>query len=209
VIYVFTHDSIGLGEDGPTHQPVEHITALRSIPNVTVIRPSDANETVEAWKIALQRHGPVALIFSRQNMDILDRSVLAPAASLAKGAYVLADAEGTPDVILIATGSEVQVALGARDHLAQEGIQARVVAMPSWELFEEQSQAYQDSVLSPEVTARLSVEAGISLGWDRYVGPKGDTVSVDRFGASAPVGVIWKKFGFTASAVAARARKLL
>jgi len=209
VIYVFTHDSIGLGEDGPTHQPVEHITALRSIPNLTVIRPSDANETVEAWKIALRLHGPVALICSRQNVDILDRCVLAPAGSLEKGAYVLADADGTPDVILIATGSEIQVALGARDELAQEGVQARVVAMPSWELFEEQSQSYKDSVLPPEVTARLSVEAGISLGWDRYVGPRGGTVSVDHFGASAPVGVIWEKFGFTAAAVAARARELL
>jgi transketolase len=209
VIYVFTHDSIGLGEDGPTHQPVEHLAALRAIPNVTVIRPSDANETVEAWRFALERHGPVALILSRQNMDILDRSNLAPASNMAKGAYVLADTDDAPDLILIATGSEVQVALGARDELAHEGIQARVVAMPSWELFEEQSQAYKDSVISPDVTARLSIEAGVSLGWDRYIGPNGGTVSVDRFGASAPVGVIWEKFGFTASAVAARARELL
>ena len=209
VIYVFTHDSIGLGEDGPTHQPVEHIVALRTIPNVTVIRPSDANETVEAWKIALRRHGPVALVLTRQHIDILDRGTLAPAGSLERGAYVLADTEGTPDLILIASGSEVQVALAACDILAQDGVQARVVAMPSWELFEEQSQAYKDSVLLPEVTARLSVEAGISLGWDRYVGPKGSTISVDRFGASAPLGVIWEKFGFTASAVAVRARELL
>jgi transketolase len=209
VIYVFTHDSIGLGEDGPTHQPVEHLAALRTIPNLTVIRPSDANETVEAWKVAIPHHGPVALIFSRQNLDVLDRTILAPAGSLVRGAYVLADTEGTPDLILIASGSEVQVALAARDLLAQDDVQARVVAMPSWELFEEQSQAYKESVLLPEVTARLSIEAGISLGWDRYVGAKGGTVSVDRFGASAPLAVIWEKFGFTASAVAARARELL
>jgi transketolase len=142
-------------------------------------------------------------------MDILDRSNLAPASNLSKGAYVLADTDGAPDLILIATGSEVQVALGARDELAQEGVQARVVAMPSWELFEEQPQTYKDSVIPPDVAARLSIEAGVSLGWDRYVGPNGGTVSVDQFGASAPVGVIWEKFGFTASAVAARARELL
>jgi transketolase len=209
VIYVFTHDSIGLGEDGPTHQPIEHVAALRAMPNVTVIRPSDANETVEAWKVAIRSKGPVALIYSRQNLDILDRTQCGPASGLAQGAYVLADTKGTPDLILIATGSEVQVALGARDLLAQEGVQARVVAMPCWELFEGQPQAYKDSVLPPQVTARLAVEAGVRLGWDRYVGPQGDVVSVDRFGASAPVGVIWEKFGFTAPAVAERARKLI
>jgi transketolase len=209
VIYVFTHDSIGLGEDGPTHQPIEHMAALRAIPNVTVIRPSDANETVEAWKVAIQSEGPVALIYSRQNLDILDRTQLGPASGLAQGAYVLADTDGTPDLILIATGSEVQVALGARDLLAQEGVQARVVAMPCWELFEGQSQAYKDSVLPPQVSARLAVEAGIRMGWDRYVGFQGDVVSVDRFGASAPVDVIWEKFGFTAPAVAERAKKLI
>jgi transketolase len=215
VIYVFTHDSIGLGEDGPTHQPIEHLAALRAIPNLTVIRPSDANETVEAWKVALQARGPVALIYSRQNLDILDRgqqsaqSGLAPASGLARGAYVLADAEGMPDLVLIASGSEVQVALSARDLLAEEGIQVRVVAMPSWELFEAQPQDYKESVLPPAVTARLAVEAGIRMGWDRYVGPQGDVVSVDRFGASAPVSVIWEKFGFTAPDVAERAKKLI
>ena len=208
-IYVFTHDSIGLGEDGPTHQPIEHLAALRAMPNLTVIRPSDANETVEAWKVAIQSEGPVALIYSRQNLDILDRTRLGPASGLAQGAYVLADTEGTPDLILIATGSEVQVALGARDLLAQGGVQARVVAMPCWELFERQPQAYKDSVLPPAVTARLAVEAGIRLGWDRYVGPRGDVISVDCFGASAPLDVIWEKFGFTAPAVAERARKLI
>jgi transketolase len=209
VIYVFTHDSVGLGEDGPTHQPVEHLAALRAIPNLTVIRPSDANETVEAWKVALQAKGPVALIYSRQNLDILDRSVFAPPSGLSRGAYVLFDSQPPPDLILIASGSEVQVALGARDLLAQEGIQARVVAMPSWELFERQSQTYKEGVLPPTVTARLAIEAGIRLGWDRYVGPQGDVVSIDRFGASAPVGVIWEKFGFTAQAVAERARRLI
>jgi transketolase len=210
VIYVFTHDSIGLGEDGPTHQPVEQMAALRVIPNVTVIRPSDANETVEAWRIAVQRnHGPIALIFSRQNLDILDRDELAPAAHLAYGAYTLKDTAGAPDAILLASGSEVQVALAAAELLAQKEIQARVVAMPSWELFEEQTQDYRDSVLPPAVTARVSVEAGASFGWERYVGPQGATVSVDRFGASAPVGVIWEKFGFTASAVAERVQALL
>ena len=212
-IYVFTHDSIGLGEDGPTHQPVEHLAALRAIPNLTVIRPSDANETVEAWKVAVEAQGPVALILSRQNLDVLDRSVLAPAGGLAQGAYVLADAEGAPagapDLILIASGSEVQVALGARELLGQEGVQARVVAMPSWELFEAQPQAYRESVLPPTVTARLAIEAGVRWGWDRYVGPQGDVVGVDRFGASAPLGVIWEKFGFTAQAVAERAKKLI
>jgi transketolase len=209
VIYVYTHDSVGIGEDGPTHQPVEHVAALRAIPNLTVIRPADANETLEAWRVAIQHDGPVALILTRQKLNVLDRAALAPAGELAKGAYVLADAEGTPDVILIATGSEVQVALAARDQLAGQDIQARVVSMPSWELFERQPRAYRESVLPPQVTARLAVEAGVRMGWDRYVGPQGDVVSVDRFGASAPYKVIWEKFGFTPSAVAERALKLL
>jgi transketolase len=209
LIYVFTHDSIGLGEDGPTHQPVEHVAALRAIPNLTVIRPADANETVQAWKVAVEHDGPVALIFTRQNLEILDRNELAPAGELVKGAYALADAEGKPDVILIASGSEVQVALGARDLLAEKGVRARVVSMPSWELFERQPQAYKDTVLPPGVTARLAVEAGVRQGWDRYVGPKGDIVSVDRFGASAPYKVLWEKFGFTPEAIAERALKLL
>ena len=209
VIYVFTHDSIGLGEDGPTHQPVEHIAALRAIPNLVVIRPADASETVEAWRIAITHDGPVALVLTRQNVDILDRSKLPPARELAKGAYVLVDTEGTPDLILIATGSEVQVALAAHELLAALGIQARVVSMPSWELFERQPQAYKDTVLPPKITARLAVEAGIRMGWERYVGLAGDVVSVDRFGASAPVHVLWEKFGYTGPAVARRAMKLL
>jgi transketolase len=208
-IYVFTHDSLWLGEDGPTHQPVEHAAALRTIPGLTVIRPSDATEVVEAWKVAVQAGGPVALMLSRQNMRILDRAVFPPASGLAQGAYVLADAEGTPDAILIASGSEVEIALAARDVLAGKGVQARVVAMPSWELFEAQSQAYKDSVLPPEVTARLAIEAGVSMGWSRYVGLKGDVVSFDRFGASAPYKILMEKFGFTGDCVAARALKLL
>jgi transketolase len=209
VIYVYTHDSIGLGEDGPTHQPVEHLAALRTIPNLTLIRPSDATETVEAWRVAIEHDGPVALLLTRQHIDILDRNEFAPASGLRQGAYVLADTEGTPDLILIASGSEVQVVLAARKLLAGQGVAARVVAMPSWELFEAQPQAYKDQVLPPEVTARLAVEAAVRMGWDRYVGPKGDVVSVDRFGVSAPYQVLWEKFGFTGPAVAERALRLL
>jgi transketolase len=209
VIYVFTHDSIGLGEDGPTHQPIEHAAALRAIPNLTVIRPADATETVEAWKVAIQHHGPVALLLSRQNVAVLDRTKLAPASGLVRGAYVLDKAAGTPDVILIATGSEVEVALAAQGLLAGKGVQARVVSMPSWELFEAQPQAYKDAVLPPAITVRLAIEAGVPMGWARYVGPAGDVVGIQRFGASAPYKVLWEQFGFTGPAVAARALALL
>jgi transketolase len=209
VVYVFTHDTIGLGEDGPTHQPVEQLSALRAIPGLTVIRPADATETVAAWKVAIEHDGPVALALTRQNIDIQDRAQLPPAGELAKGAYVLVDAEGTPDVLLIAAGSEVEVVLAARDLLADQGVQARVVSMPSWELFEKQPQSYRDAVLLPQVTARLAVEAGVGLGWDRYVGLQGDVVSIERFGASAPYKTLWEKFGFTGSAVAARAMELI
>ena len=210
VIYVFTHDSVGLGEDGPTHQPIEHLAALRAIPRLTLLRPADATETTEAWKVAITHKGPVALLLTRQDVDVLDRKVLAPASGLAKGAYVLVDAaSGKPDVILIASGSEVQVALAARAMLAEQGVRARVVSMPSWELFEQQPQAYRDGVLLPAVTARLAVEAGVRMGWERYVGPQGDVVSIERYGASAPYKVIWEKLGFTGPAVAQRALKLL
>jgi transketolase len=209
VVYVFTHDSLWLGEDGPTHQPVEHVAALRAIPNLIVIRPADATEVVEAWRVAIEGDGPVALILTRQDVDVLDRTHYSPAGELAKGAYVLADADGTPDVILVASGSEVHVALAARDVLAEQGVGARVVSMPSWELFEDQPQAYKDSVLPPEVTARLAIEAGVSMGWARYVGLEGDVVAVDRFGASAPYKVLMEKFGYTGPAVATRALKLL
>ncbi|MBN1640324.1 MAG: transketolase [Anaerolineae bacterium] len=209
VIYVFTHDSVWLGEDGPTHQPVEHVAALRTIPNLTVIRPSDATESAAAWRYAVQADGPVALILTRQNIEVLDRTHYPPASELEKGAYVLADADGAPDLILIASGSEVSVALAAREVLAGKGVVARVVAMPSWELYEAQPQAYRDQVLPPAVTARLAVEAGVSMGWARYVGPAGDVVALDRFGASAPYKVLMEKWGYTGPAVAARALALL
>jgi transketolase len=208
VIFIFTHDSIGLGEDGPTHQPVEHLMALRAIPGLRVIRPADANETVEAWRVALTHPGPTCLILTRQNLSILDRA--ATTAGVEQGAYVLADAPGgKPELILIATGSEVEVALGARTLLQGQGIAARVVSMPSWELFETQSQEYRDAVLPPAVTTRLAVEAGVPLGWFKYVGARGDVVGVTRFGASAPAKILFEKFGFTAVAVAARAQQLL
>ncbi|HIP95745.1 MAG TPA: transketolase, partial [Anaerolineae bacterium] len=211
VIYVFTHDSIGIGEDGPTHQPIEQLAALRAIPGLTVIRPADANETIEAWRVALtHRDGPVALALTRQKLPTLDRAQLAPADGLARGAYILAEAEnGRPEVIIIATGSEVHVALAARELLAQRDVAARVVNMPSWELFERQPRDYRHAVLPPAITARLAVEAGVAQGWHRYVGPAGDVVSIERFGASAPYKVLWEKFGFTAENVTARALALL
>ena len=211
VTYVFTHDSIGIGEDGPTHQPIEQLAALRAIPGLTVIRPADANETVEAWRVALtHRDGPVALALTRQKLPTLDRARLASADGLARGAYILAEAEnGQPEVIIIATGSEVHVALAAQELLAQRGVAARVVNMPSWELFERQPRDYRHAVLPPAITARLAVEAGVAQGWHRYVGPAGDVVSIERFGASAPYKVLWEKFGFTAENVATRALALL
>ncbi len=210
VIFIFTHDSIFVGEDGPTHQPVEHLAALRSIPNLVVIRPADANETVEAWKVALTRSGPTALALTRQKLPILDRSQLAPATELRKGGYILVDApNGQPDVILIATGSEVALALQARDLLAADGIQARVVNLPSWELFEEQPQSYRDEVLPPDITRRVGVEAAVRLGWDRYIGPEGIFIGLDRFGASAPYKILAEKLGFTPERVAEAARSLM
>ncbi len=206
VIYIFTHDSIFVGEDGPTHQPVEHIASLRAIPGLTVIRPADARETVGAWRfIAKHRTGPVALLLSRQNLTILAET---DPTAVARGAYVVADAQD-PQVQLIASGSEVAVALEAGKLLAAEGIAARVISMPSWERFEAQPQAYRDSVLLPGVTARLAVEAAVPLGWERYVGSSGEIVALNRFGASAPYKVLAEKFGFTAQAVAARAKACL
>lgn len=206
VIYVFTHDTIGLGEDGPTHQPIEQITALRAIPNVTVIRPADANETAQAWRAAMtQRKGPVALILTRQVLPIL-----APTGDVSRGAYVLADTDGSPDVILIAAGSEVAVALQAREKLAAQNVRARVVSMPSWELFDAQPQAYRDHVLPPHVTARAAIEAGVPMGWWRYVGAQGDVIGIEnRFGASAPYKTLFEKYGFTGDNVACRVLKLL
>jgi transketolase len=206
VTYVLTHDSIGLGEDGPTHQPIEHLAALRCIPHLTVIRPADANETVAAWKVALQnKKGPVALILSRQKLPIVDRALHAAAAGLGRGAYVLADASvGKVDLILIATGSEVALALGARTMLEAQGIGTRVVSMPSWELFDAQPQDYQEAVLPPAITARLAIEAGVAQGWYRYAGPQGDVLSIERFGASAPYQALFQEFGFTVESVVAR-----
>lgn len=211
VLYIFTHDSIGVGEDGPTHQPVEHVAALRAIPHLVVIRPADANEVAEAYRVALRmRRNPVALILTRQNLPTLDRSQYASAAGLACGAYILAEASKLPpDVILIGTGSEVAVCLAARELLAQDGIAARVVSMPSWELFESQPEEYRRSVLPPEVAARVAVEAGIAQGWERYLGPKGIFVGMKGFGASAPAGVLMKHFGITPENVAAAAKKSL
>jgi transketolase len=207
VIYVFTHDSIGLGEDGPTHQPVEHFPGLRAIPSSHFIRPADATETVEAWRVAISdRNHPTILALSRQALPILDRSKYAPASGVAKGAYVLQDAEGgNPDVILIATGSEVSLIIEAEKLLAAKGIKARLVSMPSWDLFEAQSREYRDSVLPPSVSARVSVEAASTLGWERYVGEKGAMVGVNRFGASAPFKEIYKHYGFTAENIVAAA----
>jgi transketolase len=211
VIYVFTHDSIGLGEDGPTHQPVEQLAGLRAIPRLLVIRPADANETVVAWRLAVEtRDRPVALILTRQDVPILDRSQVAAAEELRQGAYVLADApEGEPDLILIASGSEVSLALEARQKLQAEGIQARVVSMPSWKLFDAQPQAYRDSVLPPSVRARLAVEAGAPQGWHRYVGDCGDVLGVETFGASAPGDVVMREYGFTVENVVERAQALV
>ncbi|HTP07799.1 MAG TPA: transketolase [Anaerolineae bacterium] len=209
VIFVFTHDSIFLGEDGPTHQPIEHLAALRAIPNLTVIRPADANETAVAWQIAVERkHGPTALIFSRQTVPTFDRAVVASAEGVRKGGYVLIDTEGTPDIILIACGSEVALAAGARDELAKRGLKARVVSLPSWELFDAQPRDYRDSVLPPHVKSRLAIEAGVAQGWHKYVGDQGKIMSIERFGASAPAGVLAEKFGFTVDAVVTVSRQM-
>ncbi len=212
VVWVWTHDSIGLGEDGPTHQPVEHATALRAIPNLWVVRPADANETSMAWKVALEREdGPVAMLLSRQDLPVLDTDEVADAGGVERGAYVLweANGNGEPDLVLMATGSEVWITLEAAKTLAGEGVATRVVSMPCWELFEEQPADYRQSVLPPEVDARLSVEAGSGLGWWRWVGERGDVVSLERFGASAPGATVLEKLGFSAENVAGRARALL
>ncbi|MCH2597754.1 MAG: transketolase, partial [Pirellulales bacterium] len=210
-IYVFTHDSIGVGEDGPTHQPVEQLAAARAIPGITVIRPCDANEAAHAWKAALaQRNRPTALILTRQNLPTLDRTQCSSAESVSQGGYVLADAKnGKPEILLLASGSEVSLALEAYQQLTADGIQARVVSMPSFELFEEQSQEYRDQVLPPQVTARVAVEAGIRQGWDRYLGSTGAFVGMDSFGVSAPFSKIYQEFGFTTENVVAQAKQQL
>ncbi|GER89155.1 transketolase [Dictyobacter vulcani] len=208
-IYVFTHDSIGVGEDGPTHQPVEQLAALRSIPGVTVLRPGDANEAAEAWRVAITHKGPVALALTRQNLPTLDRETYASASNLSKGAYVLMDSEGTPDLILMASGSEVSLALDAAQQLHQDGVAVRVISVPSWELFEEQSAEYKESVLPKNVRARIAIEAGLSMGWSRYVGLDGDIIALDHFGASAPAKTLFQEFGFSVENVVAKAKALL
>jgi transketolase len=228
VIYVFTHDSVGLGEDGPTHQPIEHLAALRAIPHLFVIRPADSHEVREAWRLAiLRRQAPTALALTRQKVPLIDRKVCASAEGLRRGGYELAQAgtagergssptvrEGSasstaPKLILIATGSEVSLALEAREQLQHDGVPTRVVSMPCTELFEEQTQAYRDEVLPPSITARLAIEAGVRQGWDRYVGPQGDVICLDRFGASAPGDVALRNLGFNVDNVLKHARALL
>jgi transketolase len=210
VIYVWTHDSLALGEDGPTHQPIEHLASLRAIPGLLLLRPSDATETVEAWRAALtHRAGPVGIVLTRQKLPVLNRTTLAPADGLAKGAYVLTGKESPPQAIVIATGSEVSIALEAHERLAREGILCRVVPMPSWELFEAQPQAYRDEVLPPGVRVRVSVEAGSPFGWERYVGRDGAIIGVNRFGASAPGPVVMREYGFTADHVMAEVKRRL
>jgi transketolase len=211
VIYIWTHDSIALGEDGPTHQPVEQLAGLRAIPNMLVVRPSDATETVEAWRVAMTHtEGPVALVLTRQKLPVIDRKTLAPASGLAQGAYVLADAGGSaPDVILIATGSEVSLALEAHERLTKDGIRSRVVSMPCWELFDAQPQSYRDVVLPPSVRARVSIEAASPFGWERYVGLEGAIIGVTHFGASAPGPIVMREFGFTPEHIVETAKAVL
>jgi transketolase len=216
VIYVWTHDSVGLGEDGPTHQPIEHYAALRAMPNLWLVRPGDPNEAVAAWRIALERtDGPVALAFTRQKLPVLEGTADRALEGLRRGGYVLADAAGedgettVPDLILMATGSELQLAVAAREELEREGIRTRVVSMPCWELFAAQSQTYRDRVLPPSVSRRLSIEAGAAQGWERWVGPEGAMMAIERFGASAPAADIFEHFGFTPAHVCETARGVL
>jgi transketolase len=208
-IFIYTHDSIGLGEDGPTHQPIEQLAMLRAVPGLLLLRPADANEVVEAWKIIIQqKHQPAVLVLTRQALPTLDRSKYSPASGVAKGAYVLADAaDGKPDVILMATGSEVALCVTAYEQLKSEGIKARVVSMPSWGIFEAQSDEYKKQVLPPAVKARVSVEAAATFGWSQYVGSTGKMIGMHRFGASAPIKDLLKKFGFTTEKVVEAARE--
>ena len=210
-IHVFTHDSIGVGEDGPTHQPVEHLAALRAIPGLIVLRPADANEVVEAWRVVMQlKHAPVALALTRQALPTLDRTRYRGAAGVARGAYILADADDAkPQVILIGTGSEVSLCVEAYEQLKKEGVRARVVSMPSWELFEQQSREYREQVLPAAVTARVAVEQGTRFGWAQYAGMNGAVIGMKSFGASAPFQNLQKKFGFTVENIVAAAKTQL
>jgi len=209
VIYILTHDSLGVGEDGPTHQPIEHLAMARATPGLITLRPADANEVVEAWKVVMQlQHQPALLVLTRQALPTFDRTRFAPAAGLARGAYVLAKEQGArPDVLLLATGSEVSLCVEAFEQLSKEGIQARVVSMPSWELFEKQDRAYRDSVLPPDVKARVSVEMAATFGWERYVGISGASIGMHSFGASAPIKALQKHFGFTVENVVVAAKE--
>ena len=210
VVYIFTHDSIGLGEDGPTHQPVEQLLSLRAIPNVVVLRPADATETAEAWKAALtRRDGPTILVLGRQNLPVLDRRAYAPAEGLQRGGYVVWEASGEPDVILIGTGSEVHIALEAGELLQKKGVSARVVSLPSWEMFDAQPAEYRESVLPANVKARVAMEAATTLGWERYVGAEGVALGIDHFGASAPAAELYERFGLTAQRMAEEAENLV
>lgn len=210
VIFVFTHDSIGVGEDGPTHQPIEQVMNLRQVPNMTVLRPADANETLEAWRLAITNtKGPTTLIFSRQNLPVLDRSLCAPASGTRQGGYILWEASSDPEIIFIATGSEVSMTLAAAQKLAQDKIKVRVVSLPSWEIFDKQPRDYREKVLPPRVTARIAVEAGITLGWEHYLGLDGKLIGMETFGASAPGPVLYEKFGFTVENIVAKAKELL
>jgi transketolase len=210
VIYIFTHDSIGLGEDGPTHQPIEHLMNLRAVPNLTVIRPSDATETAEAWRVAFKKvDGPTVLVLTRQNLPVLDRTEYPSAEGLARGGYVLWENGNAPDVILIGTGSEVHIALEAGKRLAGEGINTRVISLPSWELFDQQPVEYRESVLPRNVRARVAVEAGTKLGWEHYVGLDGAVIGMESFGASAPMDVLYEKFGITVDSTVEQAKALL
>ncbi len=209
-IFIYTHDSIGLGEDGTTHQPIEQLISLRAIPSLTVIRPADANETAQAWRVIMEhKKGPVALILTRQKLPVIDQKKYNSAKNLEKGAYILSDCEGKPDIIIIATGSEVQLALAAQEELKLEKINTRVVSMPSWKLFEKQSEEYKEKVLPKDIKKRISIEAGSTLGWREYVTDEGDMIGINEFGRSAPAEALFKKFGFTAENVVNRGRKLL
>jgi len=209
-IYVFTHDSVGLGEDGPTHQPIEHLASLRAIPGVVVIRPADANETVQAWKTAIEHKGsPIALVLTRQKIPVFDRTKYSPVENLSKGAYALIETERKPEVIIMASGSELSLAVEAFNELQLEGIKTRVVSFPSWELFEAQSNEYKESVLPKSIKARVSIEAGVSLGWEKYLGEYGEALSIEKFGASAPYEIIFKEYGFTKDAVVAKVKSVI
>jgi transketolase len=209
-IYVFTHDSVGLGEDGPTHQPIEHLASLRAIPKVIVIRPADANETVEAWKVAIEHNeSPVALALTRQKIPVLDRTKFASADNLSKGAYILNQSEKNPEVILMASGSEVSLVVEAFKILQSEGIKSRVVSFPSWELFELQSDEYKESVFPSSVKARISMEAGVKQGWEKYLGEYGESISIEKYGASAPYEIIFKEYGFTVNAIVESVKRVL